>query len=126
MGYCGDSEDGAENARSLTESRECAHRLLSNVRCLKRKLAARHAMAASALSATDMNTSSFALSNASTATSPRQSNRLPVSNNGSTFLETIVCRPTELSPTLRLHLARPANYRWDWAWRSSWALLSRQ
>jgi hypothetical protein len=48
---------------------------------------------------------------------PRQSNRLPVSNNGSIFLESIVCRPTELSPTLRLHLAGPANYRWDWALR---------
>jgi hypothetical protein len=82
---------------SLTESRECAHRLLSKVRCLKRKPAARHAMAASALSATDTHTSNFAQSNVSTATSPRQSNRLPVSNNGSTFLETIACRPTQVS-----------------------------
>jgi hypothetical protein len=110
------------DARSLTESRECAHQLLY-VRCLKRKPAARHAMAASALSVTDTHTSSFALSNASAATSPRQSNRLPVSKNGSTFLKTIVCRPAELSPILRLLFGQPGKLLLR---RSSWALLSRQ
>jgi hypothetical protein len=45
-------------------------------------------MATSALSATDMHLSNFAQNNVSLATSPKRSNRLPVSRRGSTFLET--------------------------------------